>query len=634
VSGLVRTVKDVDELYGDIVSLSRHDALAVDTETTGLHPYQDDVLRGVSFAYRKDDTLKSWYLPVSHPDSDNIPVEPFVRLISNTSAHTLWHHGDFDWAFLGGMPRKGRHYDTQVGSWLINENQRTALDQVEYRFLRTKTKALEKEGLASLRKGRSRADIYRELRADGVPVKEARPEAERLQLASKKDFPTFTAEDIADYAANDALVTWQVAHQELDKMVGLDSPLVAVKRENDFQRVLYEIIRRGVRIDQPRLRAQQEIAQDRMDEIVAYFDERGVAVSKNRDVAQYLYDHLELPCYVETPGGEPSVARAALEPLEHMHDDVPLILEYRRAAKAQQGFYTPLLTREGRDGRIHPHLSSCRTVTGRLSCSDPNMQTIPREDVIAGLKACFVPTKGRELWEYDLSQAELRVMASVSKDERMQYALEHGDLHDETARMIFGEFTDLQRRFAKNLNYGFAYGIGPRKFASYMAVGPPRVPITPALIAKAKDVLDGFREAYPQLVRTMKALELYVEDTGIMPLHKPGRYRRFKTYGSPVGYYTALNFVVQGGIAEIMKDVMLPAVLEHAVDGDVVMQVHDSLWIEVDPGAQDKVCGQLQRILDDIVPTGWMPMTFDTKLLTDHAPQDRCIDAGEGNRHP
>src|SRR5262249_12551272 len=104
---------------------------------------------------------------------------------------------------------------------------------------------------------------------------------------------------------------------------------------------------------------------------------------------------------------------------------------------------------------------------------EPNLQNIPKDSTDDAIKHLYVPTPGMELWEFDLHSAELYVGASVAGDTDMMAALsEPGrDFHTETAMKVFGTIEGNRRTLAKNLNYGIPYGIGPRKFATYLVKG-------------------------------------------------------------------------------------------------------------------------------------------------------------------
>lgn len=614
--------------------------VAIDTETSGLRIYLNDVVRGISVAY-DDGTggVRSWYLPVTHPDSKNFSPRRLITALNQHQGLQAYHHADFDWAALRKLDERfvipeGRFHDTQVADWLWDENVDHRLKEgVAARLLGFNDAMAEKNHIKALRKGRKRSDIYRELRAQDEwrkrPAADARAEAARLAEASKKDWGTFTADDLKDYASRDAELTLLCADAQVGPF-GSNDP--ALQRELALQPLIYRMIRTGIRVNADRAAAQGQEAQRRMEELGRQFE--GINLGSTQQLRKLVYEDWGLPVKHRTDSGEPSTAREALEELEG-HPGIRELMEFRRLQKAMGTYYRPLLETRGEDGRIHASFSSTRTVTGRWSCSDPNLMTIPRGDTLVGVRDVFEAEPGFELWEFDIKSAELFFMASFCGDPNLCRALTNGeDLHNMTAEMVFGpDFLPIQRRLAKNLNYGFPYNIGPRKFATYMVAGTPE-PVSECAywqwnrwsherrprrcrlchVCQAADILDGFRQAYPRLVQLMKGLEGIARRDGKLPLHVEGRYRHFKSPGRLVPYYTALNAVVQGGVAEFMKDVLLAIEPELADWGArLCLQVHDSLVMEVPPGVGPKIADLLQHISDDVNP-------LDLRLLWDASP--------------
>lgn len=625
-AGLVRTEADYKSLLADLkLKASEGGAIALDTETTGLRLYRDDVIRGISVAYRLHTELRSWYLPISHAGKNFKPS----RLITAFNRHKglcVFHNGPFDWTALTQADKRyklpeGRYYDTQVMSWLVDENADHRLKQLGMYNFGTDA-ADEQKHLAALRRGRPAKDFYTELRADGMAVADAKAEAKRLHEESRRDWATFTGEDIADYACKDTELTLRLKEEVYDQSFGLREEFVptpeAFDRELRLQFVLWRMMRTGIAINEEVAARQAQEAQARHDELAALFE--GVNLNSTPQLRKLLFDEWGLSIRHRTPTGAPSTNRAALEEMEG-DARVRDLMEYRRLQKALVAYYRPFVETVSDDGRIRPSFSSTRTVTGRFSCSDPNLQTIPRGDTLVGVRDVFVPGPGYELWEYDLDAAELRVQASLSGDLGLMGALNGGvDLHSRTAEMVWGaDFTPLQRRLAKNLNYGFSYGIGPRKFATYMVSGtdqsatecahwpwPYGMPGRPrrcrnCTVCQAAAILDGYRQVQPDLVRLMKGLEHIAKNDGFLELAHAGRYRHFRSPGQQVPYFTALNAMVQGGVAETMKDVMLEAEPElDRMGARLCLQVHDSLVVEVRPGDGEQVHKMLQVVLDDM----------------------------------
>lgn len=571
----------------EIVEEAVHaEVLAVDTETTGFDTKPHETLRGVSFSYRVNGELRDWYVPLTHPGGRNFSPAPIRALLDETDALVCMHNAPFDMNILTQIDvtpvREGHLYDTQVGDWLIDENLNHKLkDGLGVRYF-GEDAMIEKEALA------------------------------QITHDTGRDFPTFTCRDIAEYAAMDTNLTYRCFERQLEVMGKRpDDPTPDLRRELQLQHVTAKMLRTGIRVDTERAEGQYAAALARRDELREVF--AGTNMNSAKQVGNLIYGDWGLEPYLRTPGGKRSTSKEALEPHAEVDPRVAMVLEHRRMDKACSGFYKPLAKYVADDGRIHPSMSSARTKTGRFTCSDPNLQTIPREDVLKGIRACFIPADGKELWEYDLDSAELRIIGAITREEALFSAMAEGrDLHSETAASVFGpDFTGLQRRLAKNMNYGYPYFIGADKLARYLAAGPPRRVMTPALIGEAKRMKQRYAKTYPRMTAIMGVLKDMAERDGFLPLHKPGRFRRFRTNREGPKYYTALNALVQGAVAEVMKDLMLE--VAGNVDGIMCLQVHDSLVLEVEPGDGEQVQKQLQGILDEINPFPQMPMPISAK---------------------
>ncbi|MFL5341871.1 MAG: DNA polymerase, partial [Gemmataceae bacterium] len=119
------------------------------------------------------------------------------------------------------------------------------------------------------------------------------------------------------------------------------------------------------------------------------------------------------------------------------------------------------------DGRVYAAWRQLGADSGRMACSKPNLQNLPRD---ARYRQCFHAPPGRVLVKADYSQIELRIAAKVSGDKRMLSAYQSGeDLHTLTARQILGkaEVSKGDRQLAKAVNFGLLYGMGAKAFRVY-----------------------------------------------------------------------------------------------------------------------------------------------------------------------
>jgi DNA polymerase I-like protein with 3'-5' exonuclease and polymerase domains len=139
---------------------------------------------------------------------------------------------------------------------------------------------------------------------------------------------------------------------------------------------------------------------------------------------------------------------------------------YRAAQKQVTSYGADWLRYVRPDGRIHPDWHQLRAASGRMACSEPNVQQVPRGDC----RKCFLAPPGRALVKCDYSQVELRIAARVSGDAALLAAYRAGeDIHTRTAQQVLGvaEVTKADRQLAKAVNFGLLFGMGAKGFRDY-----------------------------------------------------------------------------------------------------------------------------------------------------------------------
>ncbi|HEX8687823.1 MAG TPA: DNA polymerase, partial [Pyrinomonadaceae bacterium] len=188
-----------------------------------------------------------------------------------------------------------------------------------------------------------------------------------------------------------------------------------------------------------------------------------------------------------------------LEPLALEFPVVRRILDYRTLQKTLKFGETLLESINPQTGRIHSHFHQIGAPTGRMSCTDPNIQQVPHA---FDMRRCFRAPAGRKLIDADYSQIELRILADFTGDAGFVEAFRSGaDLHRTTAAQVFNvkleEVTKEQRDFAKRLNFGVVYGIGARRFAL----------LTGLKESEAEDLLKRYFATY-------RALDAWLREAG------------------------------------------------------------------------------------------------------------------------
>ena len=157
----------------------------------------------------------------------------------------------------------------------------------------------------------------------------------------------------------------------------------------------------------------------------------------------------------------PSASRTVLKEYAGKHEAVSTYLEWKKAERRRQ-MVASLLKHQDSDGYVRASYWQLGTETGRMSCSDPNCQQIPRD---SQFRSSVVAPKGWVLLDADFSQMELRLAAVVAEDENMMQAFRDGkDLHTATADAI-----GCSRQIAKSANFGLLYGSGAKGLSNYAA---------------------------------------------------------------------------------------------------------------------------------------------------------------------
>jgi DNA polymerase-1 len=157
------------------------------------------------------------------------------------------------------------------------------------------------------------------------------------------------------------------------------------------------------------------------------------------------------------------VDEATLARLLDVEPLAQLLLDYREAAKRVGTYGLDFLKHvHPTTGRVHADWHQLGSRAGRMSCSKPNLQQIPRD---RAYRACFRPAEGRAFVKADFSQIELRIAAEIANDERLLAAYAAGeDVHALTAAEVLGRrngsVTKEDRQAAKALNFGLIYGAG------------------------------------------------------------------------------------------------------------------------------------------------------------------------------
>ncbi len=361
--------------------------------------------------------------------------------------------------------------------------------------------------------------------------------------------------------------------------------------------VLAEMEQTGVRIDREFLDQMRAELQKQCNELETRIHEHAgepFVVNSVPQLRRILFEVLELTPVKKTKTG-PSTDADSLQKMAaaNAHPILADLLRYREVEKLRSTYADalPPLIRE--DGRIHATFNQLATTTGRISSESPNLQNIPvRTAEGREMRRAFVAEEGSGLLTADYSQIELRILAHLAQDPGLIDAFARGaDVHTITAARVFdveeSSVDDFQRRFAKVVNYGLAYGMEAYGLGQRLDIPTDQ----------AKEILDNYFASFPNvhayMERTVADARACGYTTTIL-----GRRRQITELASDnfrirqMGERMAQNAPVQGSAADIFKLAMIrlsDALHAAAVESRMVLTVHDELVLEVPVGERGTV---------------------------------------------
>jgi DNA polymerase I len=269
------------------------------------------------------------------------------------------------------------------------------------------------------------------------------------------------------------------------------------------------------------------------------------------------------------------------------------------------------------DGRVHATFKQIDTTTGRISSEAPNLQNVPvRTTDGREMRRAFIAEDGWGLLTADYSQIELRVLAHLAEDPGLIDAFERGaDVHTATAAAVFhveeADVDDAQRRFAKVVNYGLAYGMEAYGLGQRLDIPT----------GEAAQILEAYFAGFPNVKDYMQRTVQEAKERGYTTTIF-GRRRQITELASDnfrirqMGERMAQNAPVQGSAADVFKLAMIE--LDAALDAAgsparMLLTVHDELVFEAPPEERAELeqlaCERMEQVVKLDVPLvvdrGW-----------------------------
>ncbi len=533
-------------------------AFCFDTETTSLDHLQAELV-GISFAYYPNE---AYYVPFPAEKSQAQAIlEEFRAVFENENIEKIGQNLKYDISVLQNydISVKGKLFDTMIAHYLINAESKHSMDFLAEKYLQ-----------------------YQPISIETLIGKKG---------ASQGNMRDVSLEIVAEYAAEDADITFQLAEKLRPELQKIQNEKLFYEVETPLIQVLCTMERNGVSIDVETLR-ESSISLEKEIQILEQeiYNQAGreFNIASPRQLCEVLFDELKLiKNPKKTKTGQYATGEDILSKLADEHPIVANILEIRELQKLKSTYIDALPELiSPLDKKIHTTFNQAVTATGRLSSSNPNLQNIPIKTAKGReIRKAFVPSNDEFLiLSADYSQIELRLMAAFSQDETMLDAFAQGqDIHAATASKIYKvpleEVTPEMRRNAKTANFAILYGSTGFNLARQLKISVSEASKLVEMYYKEFSAIKKYKDTMIQKAREQE----YV--TTIL-----GRRRYLPTINENnqvvAGHAerNAVNTPLQGSAADLIKVAMVRIhdfLQKNNLQSKMILQVHDELVFEV-----------------------------------------------------
>lgn len=598
--GIAKTIADAKPHYELVISkekraellgmLLKEKSVCFDTETTGLDAMTAEIV-GMSFCFK---TGEAFYVACPADQREEV-VRDFSAFFENETIEKIAHNIKYDLKIIEkyGVKVKGPLFDTMIAHYLITPEGKHNMDYLSELYLN-----------------------YQPISIDTLIGKKGKSQGTMADLEPSQ---------IVDYACEDADITWQlkaIFQPEIEKdhlrelFYDIEMPLARVLKDMEVE---------GINLDVDALAVfskELEIDLDRLEgEIKDLAGVEDFNLDSPKQLGEVLFDVMQIdPKAKKTATGQYKTGEEVLSKLEHEHEIIPLILNYRSLKKLKSTYSDalPQLVNENTH-RIHTSYMQTVAATGRLSSNNPNLQNIPiRTEKGREIRKAFITRDDKHtLLAADYSQIELRIIAALSGDENMIGAFkDHLDIHVATAAKVFHvdkleDVTREQRSAAKAVNFGIIYGQSAFTLAQNLGISRK----------EAKEMIDNYFLQYARMKAFMSDQVEFARDHGyVETIMKRRRYLNdIQSANAIVRAFAernAVNAPIQGSAADVIKIAMINIHREMEKEGlrsKMLLQVHDELVFDVLLEEKEQMERLVKREMEAAVQLA-VPLDIDYKF--------------------
>lgn len=583
-----QTEEDAKKVIG-ILRLEK--VLAVDTETSGLDPWTNNLL----------------LLQIATPDKcyilNCVKVNPGVwnPILNDSSILKILQNVSFDYKFLK------RHAGVDI---------RNVFD------------TMLAEQILVMGKGTPASLQYLSSKYLGIDL----DKDIRLEFTRKGKQAVYFSRKELLYAANDALILHPIYSSQVN-LLQRDGLINTALLEFNTVIPTAEMELNGIRLDATKWRTLLEVVK------------RNVKESENEIKKIFLPT-----CNQLTIWGECTINIASQKQLlVHLrklgieledtqeytlsnvtHPIGPLLLKWRGYNKLITSYGEKLLSRVNqKTNRLHTSLRQIGTDTARYSSSSPNLHQVPKfnpkDPDSLNFRSCFIPSVGNKMVCADYDQEELRILAEMSGDKELIEAYALGDdVHTKTAAALYNkspsEITDGERSVGKTVNFSVGYGAGKYKIAGLLKISEE----------EAQEIIDNYFKTFSGVKHYMYRASNFVLSNSYAK-SIIGRRRYFKLPSVEDDDYKkrissvkrrGANMPIQSSGSDVGKQALCNffyGAKERNLDVQLLLMVHDEILCECPAEIAEDVSKLLEESMEEAFKTFFkkVPMKVDA-CIADH----------------
>lgn len=567
--GDYQIIDDKDRFCSLLNCLKQTSSFGIMLVTTSINPFEAQIV-GIAISFNPH---SAYYIPIGHGADRQLNKEYVLKelkpILESKEIKKIGHNLKYDLLVLAnyGIRLDGIGFDVMIASYLLNPNAKHNLEDIVLNYY-----------------GISKSSIGKE-----------------------KSIYEMNIQQVSECACSDVDFINRLSCERLAPKLNEENLIfVFEKIEMPLIEVLAQMEHNGIKIDTSYLKELSLEFGKRLDNLkdeIYKLAGGEFNINSPKQLGFILFEKLKMPVIKKTKTGF-STNEEVLKELSNYHELPNKLLEYRELSKLKSTYIDALSQLvDPVTHRIHTSYNQTIAATGRLTSSEPNLQNIPvRTELGSCIRKAFIAEEGCVLVSLDYSQIELRILAHITKDERLINAfINNEDIHTQTAIEIFGASQELitseMRRCAKVVNFGIIYGMSAYGLSKELKITQ----------AQAKDMIERYFEKY-------KGVKDYIDKTTEETKLKGyvstlfGRKRYLPEINSKnrllreFAYRQAINMPIQGSCADLIKLAMIKIHknLDHK-KAKMLLQVHDELVFEVKEDSMDEVIELAKDCMEKIV---------------------------------